>query len=74
MTRGKPDPEPYLAAAELLGVEPARCVVFEDSPSGGLAARAAGATVIAVGDQPWSFEPARRIPDLASAPTIHLVG
>lgn len=62
--RGKPDPEPFLAGARLLGVEPSRCVVFEDSPSGGAAGVAAGATVVAVGDQPWSVEPAVRVADL----------
>jgi len=38
----KPDPAPYLLAAEMLGVEPARCVAFEDSPRGLAAALAAG--------------------------------
>ncbi len=40
--RQKPSPEGYLRAAELLGVAPERCVVFEDSGSGLAAARAAG--------------------------------
>lgn len=64
VSKGKPDPEPYLVGARTLGVDPARCLVFEDSPAGGDAARAAGATVVAVGSLPWSFEPAARIPDL----------
>lgn len=38
----KPAPEVYLHATRALGVEPADCVVVEDSPSGALAARAAG--------------------------------
>ena len=42
VTRGKPHPEPFLAGAERLGVPAARCVVFEDSASGGDAAAAAG--------------------------------
>jgi beta-phosphoglucomutase len=42
----KPHPEIYLRAAELLGVEPAGCVVFEDSPSGVAAGVAAGMKVI----------------------------
>ncbi|MEZ5409443.1 MAG: HAD-IA family hydrolase [Acidimicrobiales bacterium] len=66
VTAGKPDPQPFLAAARVLGVEPARCVVFEDSASGGRAAVAAGAAVVAVGQQPWPFEPAARVPDLRS--------
>jgi mannitol-1-/sugar-/sorbitol-6-phosphatase len=45
---GKPSPEGYLRAAELVGVAAAQCVVFEDAPPGIAAARAAGATVIAV--------------------------
>jgi mannitol-1-/sugar-/sorbitol-6-phosphatase len=45
---GKPDPEGYLAAAAALAVDPARCVVLEDAPAGVDAARAAGATVVAV--------------------------
>ncbi|MEW1646716.1 MULTISPECIES: HAD family hydrolase [unclassified Streptomyces] len=42
VTRGKPDPEPYLLAARRLGVDPADCVVFEDAPAGLQAGRAAG--------------------------------
>jgi len=42
----KPDPEIYLRAAELLHVEPAGCIVFEDSYSGIEAGRAAGMKVI----------------------------
>ena len=45
--RGKPNPEPYLRGAEILGLPPADCVVFEDSGSGTKAGRAAGCTVIA---------------------------
>ncbi|HXX26820.1 MAG TPA: HAD family hydrolase [Terriglobales bacterium] len=48
ITRGKPDPEPYLRAARLLGFPPENCVVVEDAPAGVLAGRAAGAPVIAV--------------------------
>jgi len=47
VTRGKPDPEPFLAGAALLGVAPTECVVFEDSPSGAVAGRDAGCTVVA---------------------------
>lgn len=43
---GKPSPEGYLAAARSLGVSPSRAVVFEDTPAGAEAGRAAGATVI----------------------------
>jgi sugar-phosphatase len=45
---GKPAPDPYLLAAERLGVDPAACVVLEDAPAGIAAGRAAGMTVWAV--------------------------
>ena len=48
VARPKPFPDVYLRAAELLGVAPACCVVFEDSPPGIAAARAAGARVVGV--------------------------
>jgi beta-phosphoglucomutase family hydrolase len=46
--RPKPWPDMYLRAAELLGVEPARCIVFEDSYAGIEAAHAAGMRVVAI--------------------------
>lgn len=46
--RGKPAPDPFLAAAEALGVAPADCLVVEDAPKGIEAARAAGCAVLAV--------------------------
>ncbi|MGC1274973.1 MAG: HAD family phosphatase, partial [Planctomycetaceae bacterium] len=42
VTRGKPDPQIFLRAAEKLGVPPARCAVVEDAPAGVAAAKAAG--------------------------------
>ncbi|KDN49399.1 hypothetical protein RSAG8_02101, partial [Rhizoctonia solani AG-8 WAC10335] len=45
---GKPAPDPFILAAECLGYDPKRCVVWEDSPSGIRAGVASGATVIAV--------------------------
>ena len=42
VTRGKPDPQVFLIAAEKLGVPPARCAVVEDAPAGVAAAKAAG--------------------------------
>ncbi|GHH46948.1 sugar-phosphatase [Streptomyces umbrinus] len=48
ITRGKPDPEPFLLAARRLGVDPARCVVFEDAPAGLQAGRSAGMTTVAL--------------------------
>lgn len=44
----KPTPAPYLRAAELLGLEPARCLAVEDSPIGIASAEAAGLAVLAV--------------------------
>jgi sugar-phosphatase len=49
VTEGKPNPQCYLMAATALGVDPRQCVVLEDSPNGIKAAKAAGATVIAIG-------------------------
>lgn len=45
--RGKPEPDPFLAGARLLGFAAEDCVVFEDSASGVQAGHAAGCTVIA---------------------------
>ena len=42
--RGKPDPEPFLLAAEKLGASPSECLVLENAPLGIRAARAAGMT------------------------------
>lgn len=46
--RLKPAPDPYLQAAETLGVRPEECIVFEDSPAGVTAGRAAGCHVVAI--------------------------
>lgn len=48
VTAHKPDPEPYLAAAVALGVEPEHCLVIENAPAGIMAANAAGATCYAL--------------------------
>jgi mannitol-1-/sugar-/sorbitol-6-phosphatase len=48
VARGKPHPDPFLAAAERLGVDPKRCLVVEDAPMGLEAARAAGCFTLAV--------------------------
>ena len=45
---GKPDPEPYLFAAMMLGVNPAKCLVIEDAPAGIQSGRAAGMHVVGV--------------------------
>ena len=46
--RSKPAPDCYLAAAERLGADISKCIVFEDSPNGLAAGRASGAFVIGV--------------------------
>ncbi|WP_127503475.1 HAD family hydrolase [Actinoplanes solisilvae] len=48
VTMPKPDPEPYRAAAKLLGVPVEDCVAIEDSPTGVSSALASGAAVLAV--------------------------
>lgn len=48
ITHGKPDPEPFLVAAELLGVDPEQCLVVEDAPRGLAAARTAGCASLAL--------------------------
>lgn len=50
--RGKPAPDGYLAAAERLGADPARCVVVEDSSVGVAAGVAAGMQVVALDRNP----------------------
>lgn len=64
--RTKPDAEPYLRAAGLLGVDPGDCLVFEDSLVGVRAAIAAGCLTVQVGagDHGASNATAARIPDL----------
>lgn len=49
---GKPHPEPYRTAAARLGVDPADCVVLEDSAAGVLSGEAAGCAVVAVPSVP----------------------
>lgn len=46
--RGKPDPEGFLKAAAHFGADPTRCIVFEDSRAGVLAAKAAGMYCVAI--------------------------
>jgi beta-phosphoglucomutase len=48
VTHGKPHPEIYLETAKKLGVEPSKCLVFEDSPSGVESGKNAGMKVVGV--------------------------
>jgi mannitol-1-/sugar-/sorbitol-6-phosphatase len=61
ITRGKPDPEPFLLGARTLGVDPARCVVFEDAPAGLAAGRAAGMRTVALAT---THEPSELLADV----------
>jgi len=47
VTHGKPHPEPFLKGAALVGFAPEQCIVFEDTPAGIRAGKAAGARVLA---------------------------
>jgi beta-phosphoglucomutase-like phosphatase (HAD superfamily) len=48
VVKGKPDPEPYQTAADLLGVATSDCLAFEDSPTGLASAEAAGCHTIGI--------------------------
>jgi len=69
---GKPHPEGYLRAAELLGVPPAECVAFEDAEPGLRSAVASGARVVVVGG--LVSELAAGLPRVADLTRVHLRG
>ena len=48
VSKGKPDPEPYLTGAKLLGMNPVECLVIEDAPAGIRAAHAGGMKAIGI--------------------------
>nr|WP_039798433.1 HAD family phosphatase [Nocardia araoensis] len=48
VAHGKPEPDVYLRAAALLGLDPEHCVAIEDSPTGARAAQAAGCALLVV--------------------------
>ncbi|MFJ3302035.1 HAD-IA family hydrolase [Streptomyces sp. NPDC086549] len=60
----KPDPEGFLKGAAELGIEPADCVVFEDSGAGIAAGRAAGMRVVGVGPRAGFHGPDVTVRDL----------
>ena len=72
VTRPKPDPQPYLRAAELLGVDPAGCVVIEDSPIGTAAGAAAGCRVLAVPHETVQVPDLPRVTKAASLEGVDL--
>jgi mannitol-1-/sugar-/sorbitol-6-phosphatase len=61
--RGKPFPDPYLAAASALGVSPSDCLVIEDAPAGVQAGLAAGATV-------WAVSTTHSVDELSAASLV----
>ncbi|MCJ0867868.1 HAD-IA family hydrolase [Streptomyces sp. AP-93] len=62
----KPDPEGFLMGAAALGVDPADCIVFEDSAAGIAAGRAAGMRVIGVGPRAAAHGPTAHVLDLTT--------
>jgi len=64
VTKGKPNPEVFLKAAEEMGMEPAHCVVFEDARSGIEAAKNGGMRAIGVGAQQMLHQADMVIPGL----------
>ncbi|MFF5444833.1 HAD-IA family hydrolase [Streptomyces sp. NPDC012888] len=62
----KPHPEGFLKGAAELGVDPAECIVFEDSGAGIAAGRAAGMRVVGVGPRAGAYGPTVHVPDLRS--------
>ena len=60
VARGKPEPDVFLMAAELVGVPPDRCVVVEDAPAGIEAAHRAGMRALGVG-RSYAVLPAERV-------------
>lgn len=60
----KPDPEGFLKAAAELGVDPADCIVFEDSGAGIAAGRAAGIRVLGIGPRASAHGPDAHVSDL----------
>jgi mannitol-1-/sugar-/sorbitol-6-phosphatase len=65
VSASKPDPEGFLRAAEMLGVSPADCVVFEDSGAGIQAGLAAGMRVVGVGPHAAAHQPTVQVADLS---------
>ena len=70
VSASKPDPEGFLLGAELLGVDPADCVVFEDSGAGIQAGLAAGMRVLGVGPHAAAHGPTFHVDDLSHVAVI----
>jgi sugar-phosphatase len=65
VTASKPDPEGFLTAASRLGMDPADCLVLEDSEAGIAAGLAAGMRVLGIGHRAAAFEPTFHALDLS---------
>jgi mannitol-1-/sugar-/sorbitol-6-/2-deoxyglucose-6-phosphatase len=63
LQHGKPHPEVFLKCAENLKIDPANCLVIEDSVNGVLAGKAAGMTVIAIPDPDHKNDPRFEVAD-----------
>lgn len=68
----KPDPEVFVKAAGMLGLEPADCLVVEDAAAGLEAARAGGMDCAIVGTAPMPFEPTYHMQDVTKLPAAIL--
>lgn len=64
VSASKPDPEGFLKAAAELGVDPADCLVFEDSEAGIAAGRAAGMRVVGIGPRAAVHHPTVHVDSL----------
>ncbi len=69
---GKPHPAVFITAAHRLGAEPRRCLVFEDSPAGVLAAKSATMACVAVPEAGEGHDPAFALADLVLASLVDL--
>ena len=70
VSASKPDPEGFLLGARMLGVDPADCVVFEDSGAGIAAAHAAEMRVIGVGPHATAHRPTHHVDDLTQVTVV----
>lgn len=71
VANSKPHPDPYLAAAAALGVDPAACLALEDSPTGVRSAVTAGCRVVAVPHIATVDEPAAFVVETLSGRGLH---
>lgn len=74
VTRGKPSPDPYVKAAQLLAADPSRCLVVEDAPAGVVSGHAGGMKVLGIASHDdVTFEPGSpAVPDASVADLSHV--